>query len=189
MLQNFLDLKKSHKIFLLLLGVVLLIVTICTGLFIQYKDNEVLDETVAIFSDIEGGAAYTDLLGNTVSLEKYLGKVMVVASWASWSPFSQNDLLMLSELAEQYNSGDVVFLAINRKENKEQAMRYVSTLPTLANVVVVLDPRDHFYSAVGGYAMPELLVYNQKGEIAGHFRGVAPKEEVRTLIDQNLTKI
>ncbi len=179
--------QKSHVITLVVLAGVLIVVAIATTLFVRHQNNKVLDETAAIFSDLEGEAAYTDLLGNTVSLEQYLGKVMVVASWASWSPFSQNDLQMLSELAMTYSGEQVVFLAINRKETKEQATRYVSTFSPTPSVVVVLDPRDHFYTSIGGYAMPELIVYNQKGEVIKHFRGVAPKAEIETTLQQLIT--
>jgi len=48
----------------------------------------------------------------------------VVATWASWSPFSTADLNTLSELSSEFSDEEVVFMAINRKESKEQAARF-----------------------------------------------------------------
>jgi len=179
--------KKSNLITLIILGLLVLVAGGSTFWYLYQKNHAVLEETAAIFANAEGEAPYSDLLGNEVSLEQHLGKILVVVSWASWSPFSQTDLLMLSELASKYPSEDVVFMAINRKETKEQAARYLNTLPELPNLVLVLDPRDHFYGAVSGYAMPEAVIYNRRGEVVEHFRGIAPKAEIENALDSLLT--
>jgi len=48
---------------------------------------------------------------------------------------------------------------------------------------MVLDPRDAFYLTVGGYAMPEVVIYNRKGEVVEHFRGVANKADIKTVVE------
>jgi len=174
---------KDQKILIIFLVVTLILAAILTLYILHKKDNQVKEETAALFSNPVGEAPYTDLLGNPVELEQYLGKTLVVATWASWSPFSRDDLMGLNELAQNFNSEQVVFLAINRKETREQAGRYVNTLPELNNLIFVLDPRDHFYNAVGGYAMPELVVYNEKGEVIEHYRGVVPIGDLKTLLE------
>lgn len=177
-----------NKIKVVLILVLILIALALLSYFVFSKDkNEIKPETAEIFTNKEGEAPYSDLNGNPISLNEYFGKILVVATWASWSPFSKADLEMLNELALNYDSEKVVFLAINRKESKEQAARYLSTLPELNNIVVVLDPRDHFYGAVGGYAMPEVVTYNPKGDVVLHLRGVAEKDEIKQAVDIELS--
>ncbi len=175
--------SKNHKIVLCALCAVLVAGAIATYLFISHEKNKVLDETVALFSNEFGTLPYTDLNGNEIFLDQYLGKILVVATWASWSPFSQADLQTLSELSSEYSSDDVIFLAINRKETKDQAARYMNSIPEVKGVVLVLDPTDRYYMAVGGYAMPEAVIYNKRGEIVNHLRGVAPKADIKATVD------
>ena len=154
-----------------------------TYFIVSKSSNKINEDTVALFSNPEGEAPYTDLLGNPVSLEQYLGRTLVVATWASWSPFSTADLNTLSELSSEFSDEEVVFMAINRKESKEQAARFLQTLQNITGVVMVLDPRDAFYLTVGGYAMPEVVIYNRKGEVVEHFRGVANKADIKTVVE------
>ncbi len=166
---------------------VLMVFGVITYFVVVQDKKAVINETRQIFTNQSGEAPYTDLVGNPISLDQYLGKILVVSSWASWSPFSQSELTMMTELAAQYKGQEIAFLAINRKETKEQAARYLQTLTAFDGVVMALDPRDYFYKAVGGYAMPEVVVYNKRGEIVNHFRGPAPKSEIITTLDSLLS--
>lgn len=178
--------EKNHKLVLGGLAAVLVVTGAVAG-YIQYQKNYgITDEAVSVFSNVEGEAPYSDLLGNPVSLDTHLGKVLVVATWASWSPFSAPDLTMLNSLATQFDSNQVVFMAINRKETKEQAARFMATQPSFDNLLVVLDPRDHFYGAVGGYAMPEVVIYNERGEVVLHERGVANEAIIKAAVEAEL---
>jgi thiol-disulfide isomerase/thioredoxin len=175
--------QKKVLVGLLLVMVVL---GLATYLYLNRDSNDINQDTVALFSNPEGEAPYTDLLGNPVSLQQYLGQTLVVVTWASWSPFSTADLSMMTELSSEFAGKEVVFMAINRKETKEQAARFLQTLPDLTGLVMVLDPRDAFYLTVGGYAMPEVVVYNHSGEVIEHYRGVANKRDIKAVIDREL---
>lgn len=169
-------------------GLLLLIIigAIVTFFVVRSDQNDIDDNAIAAFSNDPEQASYTDLNGNEISLEQYLGNILVVNSWASWSPFSATDLPILQKLAGEFNSDAVTFMGINRKETKEQAARFINTMPDLNNLVLVLDPRDHFYTSVGGYAMPEVVIYNQKGTIIEHFRGDANEEKIRETVTRLL---
>lgn len=181
--------SKNHKIVLSVLCALLIIGAVTTYFIVVRDNNKVLDETAALFSNEYGTLPYTDLNGNEIFIDQYLGKILVVATWASWSPFSEADLRTLSELSTEYSSDEVVFLAINRKETKEQAARYMNSIPPVNGVVMVLDPTDRYYMAVGGYAMPEAVIYNGRGEIVNHLRGVAPKADIKASIDSILSTV
>jgi thiol-disulfide isomerase/thioredoxin len=174
--------KTSHKVVLGGLAATVVIGAVTTGYVIYNNKNGITEEAVSAFSNTQGEEPYSDLLGNPVSLDAYLGNILVVATWASWSPFSQADLTMLNDLASELNDEEVIFMAINRKETKEQAERFLVTQPKFDKLKLILDPRDHYYLAVGGFAMPEVLVYNQRGEVVLHQRGVANREEIKSAV-------
>lgn len=148
-----------------------------------------------IFADLQNdlqhiepipGQGYTDLAGNPVALTQFKGKVLVVNSWATWMPFSQTELPALNQLREKYGD-DVAFLAINRMEDRALVTAYLGTLPEIKNITFLIDPADTFYKAVGGYAMPETVVYAKDGTIALHQRGVVVEGDLNTLLE-SLTK-
>ncbi len=187
-LKDNITMLKDNKFFVLILVITLL----CVGLYttyVVYKKNTAINEsTKSIFADSDDKniSNYTDLNGNTVSLEQYLGKVLVATTWASWSPFSKDDLITLSQVASEQDLNKVTFIAINRKETKEQAQRYFSTLPELNSIIVVLDNADHFYTSIGGYAMPETIIYDQRGNVKKHIHGAVSHDELKSTINEML---
>lgn len=180
--------SKQTKIVIFILIVILLVGGFITFLIHKKGSSSIKAETKEIFSDSEDRErAYTDINGQVISLEKYLGRIMVVTSWASWSPFSKNDLLVLSEISEKYPEDKVVVIAINRKEGLEKAKRFVKTLPeTVSTLKLALDPSDNFYNSISGFSMPTTVVYNQKGEVILRFDGVIVKEDLERLLDTAL---
>jgi thiol-disulfide isomerase/thioredoxin len=130
-----------------------------------------------------GEETFTDLHGESVSFESYEGKIRVVNVWASWSPFSAQELPLLEAAAKKYSEKDVVFIAINRNESKELATRYLETLGTFESITIVIDPVDGFFATVGGFAMPETIIFDTNGNIATHKRGNLTEQELYQLID------
>lgn len=181
-------LTNDKKIALIILILVLLFVIGFAIKVIYDKKYAISETTKSIFSDgQEDSVFYTDIKGNKISLEQYLGKVLIVTSWASWTPFSTTELASVSELSTLYSQDKVVFLAINRKETREQAERFVNTIPTLnSSLILVLDTRDHFYTSIGGYAMPETVLYDKKGNIIEHIHGTLNKDKLKEKIDSLL---
>jgi len=125
-------------------------------------------------------ASYTDINGNPIDFASFRGKPLVVNSWASWMPFSQTELPLLIE-AQDRHSNTVTIIAINRMETKERARAFLEAynIP-LDTILFLIDPTDHFYRSVGGYAMPETIFIDARGVIQNHIRG--------TLTESNLTQ-
>lgn len=132
-------------------------------------------------------APYTDLSGATVDLAFFQGKPLVVNVWASWSPFSKDELPLLARMHERY--GDTVtIVAMNRKEDKTRARAYLAYIGDPKGPTYLIDPTDHFYNTVAGFAMPETIFYNATGNIVGHVRGVLTEEGFVNQINALLKK-
>lgn len=149
---------------------------------IQVRNNP----ATQAFNVAEGTNPYTDLAGNSLNLDSHLGTVVVVNSWASWSPHSQTELPLLSTIADDYRDKEVRFLAINRSESKESAERFLRSIGVGESIELVLDTDDKFYTSIAGYAMPETVVYDKKGNVVYHARGVVDTEILRTYIQSAL---
>jgi thiol-disulfide isomerase/thioredoxin len=129
------------------------------------------------------GEDFIDVEGNPVAFDTHVGKVRVVSSWASWCPQCGQSLQDLNALSVLFKEDDVVVAAINRKESKEQAQRYLKTLPSLDSLILVIDQDDSFYELSEGYAMPETIIYDAKGNTYLHKRGTMTFEEIKMAIE------
>jgi thiol-disulfide isomerase/thioredoxin len=125
-------------------------------------------------------AGYTTVDGETVDLRDFRGQPLLINSWATWMPFSANELQLLNDWASQH-TGSVQVLAINRMEDSNTVRAFLAGMPSLDNIVILLDPGDTFYKAVSGYAMPETVLYARDGSIIDHVRGVMSEDMIRNL--------
>lgn len=180
--------SKQHIAVLVALFAVIIVAIFVTTHFVNKKEAQIDTNTQKIFAGTENALTYTDINGNPVSLENYLGKILVVTTWASWSPFSEADMQNMDSLANEFSSDQVVFLAINRKETRDQAQRFVSSMPNFNNLVFIIDQEDFFYKSVDGYAMPESVIFDARGIIIDHTRGVFNKEKAKSIIEASLNQ-
>jgi cytochrome c biogenesis protein CcmG, thiol:disulfide interchange protein DsbE len=177
--------EKRNLLLLLALLCILIIAGALT--YVIYKTpNDALNSNASQDLLVSQTAVYTDLEGNPFTFEEYEGKVRVVNAWASWSPFSHQELKDLETLAREYEDKEVVFIAINRKESKEQAKSYLATIQEFTKMVFAIDVTDAFYTAIKGYAMPETVFYDVRGNIVFHKRGNMTLEEIREHIEATL---
>lgn len=179
--------KKKHVV--ILLG---LIVIICVLALVTYfiranyinKTQNLANET--LFSD-SPEAQFLDANSQPVSLDSYKDTILVVNVWASWSPYTEIEFPILNEVAENFKDKGVRFLIMNRKENQQQIDRYLSSIIPYPNLEQIVDTNDFFYNGIDGYAMPETVIFDDKGRIIEHIRGVVDKEKLNSVLE-DLTK-
>lgn len=125
----------------------------------------------------EEKAHYTTLEGEDMELTHYDGKLLIVNVWASWSPYTKADHIVLGELKKQF--GDrVTIRAVNRKEDKETASAYLDTIGRQDGIEYVIDTTDFLFSTLDGYAMPETLVFDSVGNVSLRKRGTLTYDEI-----------
>jgi len=85
-------------------------------------------DAVRIFGITEAtnsNSLYTTLNGSPRDLHTLVGKQKIyLNTWASWSPLSRDELIVLNEVAGSNQDSAIVFIALNRKETREQAERF-----------------------------------------------------------------
>lgn len=128
---------------------------------------------------------FEDYNGNPVALADFAGQPLVVNAWATWCPFCVNELTdfvqVQEELAEQ-----VVIIAIDRAEPRGIAKQFTDELGISDRLIFLLDKRDAFYGAIGGFSMPETIFADKDGNIRIHKRGPMKADEIRQKIQQIL---
>jgi thiol-disulfide isomerase/thioredoxin len=177
-------LNKQKIIILILL--VLVLGGMGFGVYVLNQNNDARDSAAAKILGGEESTQYETLSGETVALDAYEGRVRVVNSWASWSPFSRQELQDLNRLAETYKDKDVAVIAINRNEEKVRAQRYLEQLGELPAIDFLIDGDDTFYDRLEGQAMPETLFFDRKGAIVFHARGELNYDEMVTYVEAAL---
>ena len=177
--------RQNDILVLVVLGLVLAVCSYVVYSLYQSRSidsvaSDVLVEEVT-FDDFE------TLNGEPFNLNAFSGSVRVVSSWASWCPSCGRQLAALSEASAQFP--EVVTVAINRGEQGNIVRRYTNQLPELSDMYVVLDNKDVYYKAIGGYTMPETIVYGPAGEVIFHKRGEISKEELEFYMEKASKKI
>ena len=166
-----------------MLVVLVIALTYTAYTVLKVKQAERADNPAAhAFSNKEGQTPYTDLQGNAVTLDTYVGDVIVANSWASWSPKSATELPRLVSIADEFREEGIVIIAVNRAEPGSTAERFLRSIGVSGDVKLVLDPDDRYYESIEGYAMPETLIYDRQGQVVFHQHGSISTEVLRANI-------
>jgi len=181
----------------ILLGVLLLVGAGCSDFkrghssvddisFVEPGRGELPLEIDSDFSQLPD-LTLQDYDGNNVELRDYIGTPLVVNSWASWCPFCKKELPDFVEIQEEF-VGEVVFIAINRKESLKKAKGYTDENGLTDDLIFLLDSGDAFYTAIAGFSMPETIFVDADGNITEVKRGVLTLEETREKVQNLLGK-
>jgi thiol-disulfide isomerase/thioredoxin len=172
--------NRGVRIGMIIAGVVVIIAFALGALSPDTDDGDVANdgETSDIFS-----LSFEDSDGNEVNLADYSGTPLVVNSWATWCSFCVKELPDFATVQEELG-GEVLIIAINRRETPARAKEFTDSLGVTDRLVFLLDERDEFYRSIGGRAMPETLFIDSSGTTVEHKRGVMGVEEIREKINQ-----
>lgn len=161
-----------------------LAVVVGAFIFVSISRNEHTNESASDF-DVFASITLADYDGNSVSLERFKGKPLVVNSWAVWCPFCRQELPDFAALQKEFGDA-ITVIAIDRGESLEKAKGYTDELGITRMMLFLLDPSDMFYKAIGGFSMPETIFVDTAGTIVFHKRGPMTLEEMREAVNQYL---
>lgn len=124
-----------------------------------------------------------DYDGKKVSLSNFVGRPVVVNSWAVWCPFCVEELDDFAKVQREFDS-QVTIIAIDRAESRQTTKEFTDELGITDDLIFLLDPSDSFYQSIGGFSMPETIFINSAGEIVFHKRGPMEENEIRQKIKE-----
>ncbi len=130
--------------------------------------------------------ALQDYDGKTVRSADFVGKPLVINSWAAWCPFCRKELGDFATAQKEFGD-DIAIIAIDRAESQETARKYTDELGVTNDLIFLLDPSDSFYQSIGGFSMPETIFVDRNGNIAERKRGPMEINEIRQKIQKLLS--
>lgn len=180
--------RKDSLITILILLLILIVVAIYTYSLLNKRDQEQVAPSAVeeVFLVEEGEDPWLDIAGNELAVDSYKGEILIVNSWASWSPASANELTLLSKIASEYKDANINIMAINRAETAKRARLFLNTIPSHENITLVQDPNDKFFKSIGGHTMPETIFYDDAGNIVHHSKRELSEAEIRLHINKAL---
>lgn len=173
----------KHKIIIFVLSLVVLAVVYYAWTTLGSR-SVVKEETKEIFATTGDEAVFVDKSGQSVSFDKYFGQIMVVTTWASWSPSTKVELEKFQALASDFANQPVVFIALGRDQDRTQAQRFLDSIPDLPAVEVIIDQADQFNAKVEGFAMPETVLFDKNGDIILRLYGDNKQAEISQKLDE-----
>jgi cytochrome c biogenesis protein CcmG, thiol:disulfide interchange protein DsbE len=106
--------------------------------------------------------------GQTIKLDQYRGKTVVLNFWASWCPPCLEEFPSLEQLQEQIPN--VVVLAVSFDTDADAYRQYVAD-NHLRNMVIALDLSQKSNLAFGTTRPPETYIIDPQGRIRRKFIG------------------
>jgi thiol-disulfide isomerase/thioredoxin len=119
-------------------------------------------------------AAFSGPAGQSINLQSFHGKVILVNLWATWCPPCVSEMPMLGELQAKLGGRDfeVVAVSVDKLNAKEEARTKLRSL-SKGSLQFYHDPRMRivFPLRVGGY--PTTILYDRKGKEIARLSGEA----------------
>ena len=134
-----------------------------------------------------GEVAGETLDGESVSLEQYAGKVVVLNVWGSWCGPCRKEAPMLADAAREWAEKDVVFLGINtRDQSKAAAQAFVRRFDIPYDSLY--DPQGRtllsFRDSLAMSAIPSTVVVDAEGRAAGRVLGELSRGTLDGLVEE-----
>ena len=129
---------------------------------------------------------FTDPEGGAHSLADYKGKVVLLNFWATWCAPCREEMPSLDALQAELGGDDFQVVAIAAGHNPPPAIEKFLTEAKIANLPVLLDPRQGLAREMGVMGMPVTVLIDRDGNEIARLIGGADwaSETSKTLIRQ-----
>ncbi len=116
-----------------------------------------------------------DLKGETWSLDKIRGKVVLLRFWADWCPYCRYEMPIIDKYYRKLNKEGFLVLAVNVNQRPEVVLAFTAQLDI--TFPVPLDPDGKMAKRYGVYAIPTNFLIDREGVIREILIGEVFKEE------------
>jgi len=112
-----------------------------------------------------------DLNGREVSLDQYKGKLVLLDFWATWCGPCRKTMPVIENIQKEYR-GNVVLLAVNLQESRDEVRKYVREYNI--NSQVLLDEEGSVGQIYGARAIPMYVLIDKAGIVRNVELGLNP---------------
>jgi cytochrome c biogenesis protein CcmG, thiol:disulfide interchange protein DsbE len=148
-----------------------------------------------LFLGLEAGAAskevnapdftLPDISGKAVSLNQYLGKVVILDFWATWCPPCRMSIPELVKLQDKYREKGLVILgvSVDSSDTKDAELKAFREKYKINYTILRVDDKTiEKYFGRNEFSIPILFIINQKGMVFDMFSGYNPGAVEKSLI-------
>jgi peroxiredoxin len=180
--------KKSTKIWLIVLGVLALACVIGTGILTwtlisavntAQKDSELFTQSVKVGAPAPE-FSLPSLNGGPIALNDFKGKPLVLSIGATWCPDCANELPILAGLQQKYPGLSIVW--IDSREDIKTVQKFVDQ--NIITYPVGLDTDGKFSNQFHVYAIPTVLFIDSTGVIQAIFIEVIPDADIQSALQK-----
>ncbi|MBI4905478.1 MAG: TlpA family protein disulfide reductase [Acidobacteria bacterium] len=107
--------------------------------------------------------------GQSVSVNSFGGKLLILNFWATWCPPCVQEMPSLVEFAEKMKAKGVVVLGVSVDKNEKTYKQFLQS--ARVTFVTARDPEANISSSYGTFKYPETYVIDQKGNVLEKFIG------------------
>lgn len=115
--------------------------------------------------------------GDTVSLDKLKGQVVMINFWASWCGPCRQEFPALDQIYAKYKPMGFTLVAINVESEKADAEKFLATTP--ASFPILFDPDNSVSGKYGVSAMPTTILVDRQGRVRWQHRAYKPGDEAK----------
>lgn len=140
------------------------------------EESETVDkEETIIAPDFE----LESLDGTMIKLSELRDKNVIINFWATWCDFCVAEMPDLQKLQDTYKDDDLLILAVNVGETKEEVEKFMEE--NQINLTVLLDKDSSIANTYGLRSFPSTIAINKKGEVVSGYVGMLTYEQMETL--------
>ncbi|MBP9760504.1 MAG: TlpA family protein disulfide reductase [Candidatus Pacebacteria bacterium] len=128
---------------------------------------------------------FPDASGSPIILDEIHARVRVINFWASWSPYSKDELPALVALKHEFGD-DIAIVALSRDTNPTNGRAFLASLGLGPELLFAYDRGDTYFKQVGGFNMPETIFVGERGEVLAQVHGPMSLDEMRAQVKRIL---
>ena len=121
-----------------------------------------------------------------VTQDSFLGEILLIDFWSSWCPPCQTEAGTLADVYGEYRNQGVEFLGIAIWDSRPEIENFIEAIGS--SYPMSLDDDGRVAVAFGVTGVPEKFIVNATGSITYHVRGPMEAEDLRSLLDDALSK-
>lgn len=124
--------------------------------------------------------------GETRFPEDYPGQVVAIRFWADWCPFCEHEMQALEPVYRRYRDQGLQLLAINVRQDRQRAMKFVQ--PLGLSYPVLLDQEGSVARAYAVSALPVTYLVDGEGLLRGRILGESTPEVFEQLVQETMVR-
>jgi peroxiredoxin len=113
--------------------------------------------------------------GDTVTLEKYKGQVVMLNFWASWCGPCRHEMPLLDQMYKRYSALGFTLVGVNVEADTKDAEKWLAQTPV--TFPVVFDKENKVSKLYDVNAMPSSVFIDRKGNVRYLHRGYKDGDE------------